>query len=131
MDGERKLPLSHVPKRSGSGNRRKQRIVNFRATAEEYALVEHAAESAGLSLGSYIRETILVTPQTRSRRRARADVAALAKLIAKLNRVGGNVNQIARAANYGEQLESAWLRDVLGLLLDTIKRVRAVMGFEA
>jgi hypothetical protein len=107
MDGERKLPLSHTPKRSGSGNRRKQKIVNFRATAEEYAAVEQAANEARLTLGSYIRETLLTTPKTRTRRRPLADVAALAKLIAELNRIGGNINQIARAVNCGEHPESA------------------------
>src|SRR3954454_24306897 len=97
MDGERKLPLSHTPKRSGSETRQKGRIIPFRATAEERAAVERAADAAGLSLSSYIRETLLAVPQTRSRRRARADVAVLAKLIAEMNRIGGNINQLARS----------------------------------
>lgn len=130
MTGERKLPLSHAPKRSGSDTRKKQCIVNFRATEEERALLEQAATLAGLRLGSHIRETMLAAPKTRSRRRALADVVMLSKLIAELNRVGGNINQIARAANYGEQPESAWLRETLTLLLDTMKGVRATLGFE-
>jgi hypothetical protein len=131
MENERKLPLSHTPKKSGSGNRQKQRIINFRATAEEYAVVELAAENAGLKLGSYARETLLAAPKTRSRKRVRADVAALAKLIAELNRIGGNINQIARAANYGGQMESEWLQNTLALLLETMKSVRGAMGFES
>jgi uncharacterized protein (DUF1778 family) len=131
MDGERKLPLSHVPKASGSDTRRKQRIVNFRATEEEYTVVEEAAEKAGLTIGSYIRQTLLAAPKTRSRRVARADVMLLAKLIAELNRIGGNINQIARAASYGERLEGTWLRVTLRLLLETMKCVREAMGFKS
>ena len=131
MDGERKLPLSHAPKKNGSESRQKQRRITFRLTADELGTLEKAAGAAHVTLGSYIRETVLTTPQTRSRRRAPADVALLAKLIAELNRVGGNINQIARAANYGEQPESALLRDVLATLLDTMKGVRAAMGYEA
>lgn len=131
MDGECKLPLSHAPKASGSDKRLKQRIVNFRATKEEYAAVEDGARNAGLTIGSYIRQTMLAAPKTRTRRVARADVAALAKLIAELNRIGGNINQIARAANGGEQPESTWLRVTLQLLLQTMKLVRGAMGFES
>ena len=130
MDGERKLPLSHAPKKSGSDNRQKQRIINFRATEEEHTAVEEAAQAAGLTLGSYVRTTLLTTPKTRTRRRARADVAALAKLIAELNRVGGNINQLARSANYGNPPEGAWLREALAGLLEVMKDVRSVMGFE-
>jgi Bacterial mobilisation protein (MobC) len=131
MDAERKLPLSHAPKSSGSDTRRKQRIVNFRATAEEYAVVEQAAKSAGLTIGSYIRQTMLAAPKTRSRRAPRADVFVLAKLIAELNRIGGNINQITRASHYGEQPERAWLKATLGLLLRTMKCVRSALGFES
>jgi uncharacterized protein (DUF1778 family) len=131
MEAERKLPLSHTPKASGSDTRRKQRIVNFRATAEEYAVVEEAAQKAGLTIGSYIRQTVLTAPRTRSRRVPRPDVAALAKLIAELNRIGGNINRIARAANGGEQPESTWLQVTLQLLLQTMKCVRAALGFES
>ena len=131
MDGERKLPMSHAPKKSGSDTRQKQRIVNFRATAEEYATVEEAAKNAGLTMGSFIRQTMLATPKTRPRRQARADVAVLAKLIAELNRIGGNINQIARAFNYGEQPETAWLKEALRVLLQTMRAVRAAMGFKS
>jgi len=54
--------------------------------------VENEAENAGLTRSSYVREKLLAAPKTRSRRRVRADVAALAKLIAELNRIGGNIN---------------------------------------
>ena len=131
MDGERKLPLSHAPKKSGSDTRQKQRIVNFRATAEEYATVEEAAKNAGLTMGSFIRQTMLAAPKTRPRRQVRVDVAVLAKLIAELNRIGGNINQIARAFNCGEPPETAWLKEALRVLLQTMRAVRAAMGFES
>jgi hypothetical protein len=55
----------------------------------------------------------------------------LAKLIAELNRIGGNINQLARSANYGELPECEALRHALSVLLDLMKRVRASMGFES
>lgn len=100
-------------------------------TQETYDKLDAAAESEHITVPSYVRDFLLKAPGVRTRRRTRADMAALSKLIAELNRVGGNINQIARAANYGEQPESAWLRDGLTALLDTMKRVRAAMGFEA
>jgi hypothetical protein len=131
MDNAQKLPVSHRPGRGGSGKRQRQRIANFRVTAEEYATVEGAAKAAGLTLGSYIRGALLEAPTTRMRRRPRADVAALSKLIAELNRIGGNINQLARSANYGNPPEDALLQDTLARLLDLMKGARAALGFEA
>jgi uncharacterized protein (DUF1778 family) len=131
MDSERNLPLSHAPKTSGSDRRLKQRIINLRATADEYATVKEAATEAGLTLGSYIRETLLRAPKTGTRRRARADVAVLSKLIAELNRVGGNINQIARAINRGEQPERGWLWEALLCLLEVMREIRGAIGFKA
>jgi len=131
MDAERKLPLSHAAKATGSEHRRKQRIINFRATEEEYAFVEEAARNAGRTMGSFIREKLLAAPQTRTQRRARADVAALAELIAELNRIGGSLHQIYGNLQGSKETERAWLQATLALLLRTMKCARAAMGFES
>src|SRR5712692_1972230 len=101
MDGDRKTALSHKRK-SGSGSRQKQRIIGFRATDEERAKLEAAAAGEGLTLSSYIRDSLLKAPQTRTRRRPLADVAALAKLLGEMNKVGSNIEQLVKRVNFGE-----------------------------
>jgi hypothetical protein len=88
--------------RSGTETRQRNSIIGFRATAGERAELEAAAERSGLSLGSYIRAAVLQSPKTRSRRRPTIQQEALARLLAQLGRVGGNVHQISRKLNFNE-----------------------------
>ena len=128
MEDNAEKPLSHRPKKSGTGNRRKQDVMTFRVTAAERAEVQTAATAAGLKAGSYIRESLLKAPQTHKRRRPLADVAALARLIGELNRVGGNVNQIAHAINLGETPLAAQIRNVLATHQEILRAIREAMG---
>lgn len=73
--------------------RRDTRLPELRATAAERAFVEDMAAKAGLPLTEFCRQAILsrrVRP-----RRAAVDEATLAEL----NRIGVNLNQIARKLN--------------------------------
>jgi hypothetical protein len=130
MESDTKLPLSHKSRR-GSEARQKQRRITFRVTAEEYAALERAAEAGGVTLGSFIRDCTLKAPQTKSRRRPRADMAALSKLHGELNRIGGNVNQITRRVNFGDTPAGEELRGALSGLKETMAAIRGAMGFEA
>src|SRR5580692_8204314 len=94
----RTKPLSHRS-RHGSEMRQRQRRISLRVTDAEYERTEAKAASDGLTLASYARVKLIDEPQTRTRRRPRADVAALAKACGELGRIGGNINQIARAVN--------------------------------
>lgn len=125
-----KLPLSHRPKKSGSGKRQKQKIIGFRGTAEERAALQAGADAADLTLSSYIRKSMLKAPQTRLRRRPLADVAALAAAITELGRIGGNINQITRRVNMGDTPLAAEFREAMKGLLETMKAIRAAMGLE-
>ena len=58
-------------KRSGSEKRKRGPIIGFRATEEERAKIEGAADRAGLTVGSYVRSRSLKTPTTRAARRWR------------------------------------------------------------
>lgn len=128
MEGETKLPLSHRP-RTGSDTRKKQRVVTFRVTDEEHAVIR---QNAGrLTVGTYLRDCAIKTPVTARRQRPLADVAALSKLIAELGRFGSNLNQIARAVHLGELAEARALVDMRDAVLKTLKAARAAMGFEA
>jgi hypothetical protein len=75
------------------------RFVAVRCSDAEYATVTAAAAQAGLSVGAYLRQQALGNPGKRSVRRPPAERAELARLLGELGRIGGNINQIARALN--------------------------------
>ena len=121
-------PLSHRPKKSGSATRQKQNVVTFRVTAEERRELETAALTAGLTTGSYIRQTLLKTVRTGKRRRPLADAAALPRLLGELNRIGGNINQITRRVNFGETPLAGEFRQALAGHVEIIAAIRAALG---
>jgi len=96
------MQLGDHTSRSGSETRKRGSIVAFRATAAERAELDAAADRAGLTLGSYIRMTLLVAPQTRTTRRPQVERVLLAQLLGQLGRIGGNVHQISKALNFRE-----------------------------
>ena len=130
--GADRLPLSHKPgRRSWSETRRKTRLINFRATDDERAALEGLAQAEGLTLGSYIRSSLLPKVRTLSRRRPRVDEAAISKLYATLNRIGNNINQIAHAMNAGQVQEAAVLERIEAEFTATLKAARLALGYNA
>jgi hypothetical protein len=134
MDGsdmtDSNKPISHR-RRNGSETRRRGQRIAPRVTPEEYAEVDAKAEAAGLTVSSYARQVLLESVKTRSRRRPRADVATLARFCGELNRIGGNINQIARAVNLGELPCGADITQATGELREALRLVRVAMGFES
>jgi hypothetical protein len=88
-------------KRSGSEKRKRLPPFPLRLLPDERARIEVAADGAGLTLGSYIRSRALDAPTTQPRRRPSVDVLALAKALALVNKMGGNLHQIAKYRNFG------------------------------
>ena len=130
MQTDEKLPLSHRRK-SGSETRQKGRVITVRVSEGDYQAINENASGAGLTVGTYIRDCVLQAPQTARRRRPLADVAALSTLHAQMRRVGGNLNQIARGVNTGEEKAVTDLPDTLAELQQLMQRVRRDMGLEA
>jgi hypothetical protein len=128
MQQEPKTPLSHRPKNSGTATRQKQHVMTFRVTAEERRELETAALAAGLTSGSYIRESLLKTARTGKRRRPLADAAALPRLLGELNRTGGNINQLARRVNFGETPMGYEFRQALAGHVEIIAAIRDALG---
>lgn len=89
------------PKSHGSETRRKGGIIGFRVDAAERAEIENAAEVAGLTIGSYVRATILEKVQTKPTRRPSLDRVLLSQLLGQLGKIGANLNQMARRLNAG------------------------------
>lgn len=87
---------------SGSEKRQRTKVAMVRLTPQEKAAVEEAAAKAGLTVASYSRLQILGAPPPRSARRPPVEKEMLAKVLGQLGKAGSNLNQVARAANMGE-----------------------------
>lgn len=122
------LPFSHRPRKK-SEQRQKGCITSVRTTAEERAELEAAALAAGLTLSSYIRESLLkLARQTQSRRRPLVDVAALAPTHRTLSGLANNFNQMTRLARAGIWPHAALLEEAVMEIRELLEPVRRAMG---
>jgi len=115
-------------KRSGSERRRKYANLTIRLLPEERAKIEVEADRAGLSLGAYVRVRLSVKSDIRAVRRAPVDAAALARILAQLGRVGGNLHQLIRHLNMGNHAALAEAREVLAELRGVAAEIMGAMG---
>jgi hypothetical protein len=90
-------------KRSGSEKRKRAPIIGFRATDEERARIEAAADRAGLTVGSYVRSRALSNPTTRAMRRPPVRTAQLAQLLGLLGATGGVLQRIEQSRSKGDR----------------------------
>ena len=88
---------------SGSENRQRSTAIRVRVTPADAERLKAEAAAAGTSVAGYLvsgRLTVEAATRPRMNRRpASADTAALTQALVELNRVGNNLNQIARALN--------------------------------
>jgi hypothetical protein len=92
---------SAAARSSGSEKRQRVHKVDSRWDGIEHASLAAAAQTAGLTKGGYIRALVLGCPGPRSQRAPSVNAQALAQATAALNKVGSNLNQIARVLNAG------------------------------
>lgn len=98
--------------------RRDDRLPNLRVTSAERALIEERASKAGLTLVEYCRRAVFksrIAPVRTSTEQA---------LLVELNRVGVNLNQIARRVNAGRNLPPDF-PDVLAEVREAVRKVMA------
>lgn len=115
-------------KRQAERKERRELLKQFRVTEEEAAALASDAARAGVDFSTYCRLILLNAPLPRHKR---VDMQAVGKLIGEINRLGGNVNQIAKAANINGQPEPESLDDIRGQLADIRNAAMRVLGFEA
>ena len=115
--------------RKRSERRQKGKVLSVRVSPAEHQVVEAHAEREGLSIGSFVRSRILEKPTTRAIRRPPVEVQTLSILQASLNKVGSNLNQIARAINSGDRftiddIQTALKehRQILAAIIETLGR---------
>lgn len=105
----------------------RQRVhkVDTRWDALEYIALLAASEATGLTRGGYIRALVLGCPGPRSQRAPSVDVQALAHATAALNKIGSNLNQIARSLNAGKA--EVTTAECMGVLADVRTAVRGLL----
>jgi hypothetical protein len=121
---------STAVRRSGSQKRQRTRKIGVACDAAEFVIIDDKARTAGLSHSSYLRACALGSPGPRAKRSPPISVEALAHATAALNKVGSNLNQIARVLNAGGATTTtmecfaalAEVRTVCGRILDIVGR---------
>ncbi|WP_036714364.1 plasmid mobilization relaxosome protein MobC [Paracoccus sp. J55] len=100
---------------------KRDRILQVPLTDPERAEIKGRADALGLPVAAYMRSVVLgVEPPAR---RAGVDAEA----VAALNRVGSNLNQIARACNAKGTLNPVQIK-ALGVVLTQVKQTSTRIG---
>jgi len=96
-------------KRHGSEKRQREKIISVRVYDNERLKIEANAASIDLCASAYLR--MLGTGQRRAqeRRRPHPDMKEVGRLLGECGRIGGNIHQLLRHANFGDPLSSAEL----------------------
>lgn len=116
---------------SGTEKRIRNQILTIRLSEGERAAIDAAAERAGLVTGSYAREVLLGAPAPRQVRRPPVERKELVRLLGELGKIGGNLNQLARAANAGLVVYGGEIERSLSDLQDVRDAILAALGREA
>lgn len=97
-------------------------------TPAEFDEARDKATAAGLTPSSYGRAVLLGKAGPRSRRVPLVNTVVLAKAIAALNRIGNNLNQIARARNAGRPAVAGEESQILQETRAAVLRIVALTG---
>lgn len=78
----------------------RNKFIRFRVSEEMYEMVADEAQKCGLSLSDYCRNALLNHPTTKLPIIIH-DESAILQELRNINKLGGNLNQIARHLNQG------------------------------
>jgi Bacterial mobilisation protein (MobC) len=107
------------PETESKQKRRRTEALRIRLTEAERDAVNAAAEAAGVGPCSFARVVVVAaagqtpTPAPRPRRAPSEPARDLARVIGALGQIGNNLNQLARAANSGFDLDPAIVREAI------------------
>ena len=96
----------------------RNRFIRFRVSEEMYELISDEARKSGLSLSDYCRNALLNRPTTKLPIIIH-DESAILQELRNVNKLGSNLNQIARHLNQGGEATKTLaeeIRKVLTLL---------------
>jgi hypothetical protein len=118
-------PLS--PRTSGS-EKRQRRGYSIRLLPDEHAAIVGKARAAGMSFASYMRACALGDAGPRSRRSPTLNAELLAYAVAALNKIGSNLNQIARILNAAQAVGATECKAVLVEVRAAVARILEIVG---
>ncbi len=102
---------------------------SIRLSDDERSEIVRRADAAGLSIGGYWKSVVLNAPPPRRSRRAPADHAELAKLLAHLGKLSSNVNQLARQINTEGSVDLPELVDALADIAIMRNAIMSALGY--
>lgn len=120
--------MAQGSKSSGSEKRKRGPIIGFRATEEERASIQSAADRAGLTVGSYVRAQALKKPTTRAVRRPPVQTAQLAQLLGLIGTAGGSLQRIALLLDDKEALPQPEIIAAINEFREAAAVVMQLMG---
>jgi len=109
---------------SESESRVREKSFPIRLTDDEFSKLTQRADALGLSRAAYVRLKALGKAGPRSQKVPRAGTKDLAKLLAEVNKIGSNINQIARALNRGRDFEKEFAQTLVERIRELQDRVR-------
>ena len=107
----------------------KDRFVGLRFTEEQYSVLEHNARQARLSVSEYIRRAVL-KQKIPAFQPIIHDEHEILEELKNINKIGNNLNQIARYFNQGGMINNQIaidLKNVIKLLNDSCMRFDAAV----
>lgn len=130
-DDEQTSPREVSPgTRRKSDKRQRTETLFARVTPEEKSAFVARADRAGMASAAFMRALALGDAGPRARRRRPVEHQALVQALAALNRVGNNLNQIARNTNRGMDIDVPQLRDALHQYHQVIAAIYEALGME-
>ena len=130
-DDEQTPPRDPSPGTRRKSDKRQRTVTLFaRVTPEEKSAFVARADRAGMASAAFMRALALDDAGPRARRRRPVEHQALVQALAALNRVGNNLNQIARNTNRGMDIDVPQLRDALHQYHQVIAAIYEALGME-
>jgi hypothetical protein len=117
-------------KRSGSETRQATERLTLRLTPQQDQQLKEWSNSAGIACASYARAKLFTGGTIRATRAPSIERQALAQFLAWLGRLNGNVYQVSRAANFGQEYDTELLLKSLREITEMRNAVLAALGRE-
>ena len=117
-------------KTHGSNKRQRAKLAVLRLTEAEAADLQDRARRAGLSTSAYLRACALGDSGPRAQRAPPVNRELLSEALVSLNRVGNNINQIAKHLNSGGHPDHAAMTDARAELIAILELILDAMGRE-
>ena len=116
--------------RRKSDKRQRTETLFARVTPEEKAAILARADRAGLASAAFLRAVALDDAGPRARRRRPIEHRTLIQTLAALNRVGNNLNQLARNTNRGRDIGVPELCEALQEYHAVVAAIYDTLGME-